>query len=161
MQQEGLYLSDGGEFTQSSTFYKHGTPEGTVPVCYVGSCGQKCDANVPPVQLQPEELGLSHWGFHLQEHLSTHSLQRSADPTSVGIGDIEEGLIFQQKDWDCLQSAAPGCFTLRNRTGKILTASSHSLATDIEPVWVTWLQAVVWLQPVWFITCLNIKSVFF
>lgn len=44
----------------------------------------------------------------------------------MGISDnIWEGLIFHQKDWDCLQSEALGCFLLACNS---FPASSHSLA---------------------------------
>lgn len=157
------------QFLQTQHCWRHFTS-----LCYISCCGQNCGADVTPVQLQPEELRLTHWRLRLREHFGLQHTQPAEvsswpDPQStcrsncsMGISDnIWEGLIFHQKDWDCLQSAALGCFTQCNHAGKSFTASSHSLATDTKPVWVTWLQAVVWHQPVWFITCLNIKSIFF
>lgn len=160
---------------QNSTFYKHRHSwRHFTSLCYISSFGQNCGANVPPVQLQSEELRLTHWRFHLREPFFLHHPQPAEvgswpdlqstcwSNCSVGIGDnIWEGLIFHQKDWDCLQSATLGCFTLPNCACKIFTACSHSVATNIKPVWVTMLQAIVWHQPVWFITCLNIKSIIF
>lgn len=67
--------------------------------------------------------------------LRTHSLQvrdwpdlqsTSRSNCSLGIGDnIWEGLIFHQKDWECLKSAARSGFTMCNLAGKSSTASSH------------------------------------
>lgn len=56
---------------------------------------------------------------------------------SLGISDnIWEGLIFHQKDWECLKSAARSYFNVCNHAGKIFTAS-QSQANNITPGWVT------------------------
>lgn len=82
------------------------------------ACGNTSGFSVSPEETQNTQPA------EVRDWPDLQSTSRSNCSLSIS-DNIWEGLIFHQKDWECLKSAARSGFTMCNLAGKSSTASSH------------------------------------